>query len=44
MRDKNTQPDLKVALSIKGNQVKLGTDAPKHLPVVPEELLEGAAD
>jgi carbon storage regulator CsrA len=33
-----------VALSIKGNQVKLGTDAPKHLPVVPEELLEGAAD
>jgi len=30
-----------VVLSTKGNQVKLGTDAPKHLPVVREELLEG---
>ena len=29
-----------VVLSIKGNQVKLGTDAPKQLPVVREELLE----
>jgi len=27
-------------LSVKGNQVKLGTDAPKQLPVVREELLE----
>ena len=25
---------------IKGSQVRLGTDAPKHLPVVREELLE----
>ena len=33
-----------VVLSLKGNQVKLSTDAPKHLPVVPKELLEGAAD
>ena len=31
-----------VVLSVKGNQVKLGTDAPKHLPVVREELLEQA--
>ena len=29
-----------VVLSVKGNQVKLGTDAPEHLPVVREELLE----
>jgi len=29
-----------VVLSLKGKQVKLGTDAPKHLPVVREELLE----
>jgi carbon storage regulator CsrA len=29
-----------VVLSIKGNQVKLGTDAPEHLPVLREELLE----
>jgi hypothetical protein len=28
-----------VGLSVKGNQVKLGTDAPKHLPVVQKELL-----
>jgi carbon storage regulator len=28
-------------LSVKGNQVKLGTNAPKHLPVVREELLAG---
>jgi sRNA-binding carbon storage regulator CsrA len=27
-------------LSLKGNHVKLGTDAPKHLPVVRDELLE----
>jgi carbon storage regulator CsrA len=33
-----------VVLSLKGNQVKPSTDAPKHLPVVPKELLEGAAD
>ena len=33
-----------VVLSLKGNQIKPSTDAPKHLPVVPEELLEGAAD
>ena len=25
---------------VKGNQVRLGTDAPKQLPVVREELLE----
>jgi len=25
---------------VSGNQVRLGTDAPKHLPVVREELLE----
>jgi len=25
---------------IKGNQVRLGTNAPKHLPAVREELLE----
>ena len=31
-------------LSVKGNQVKLGTNAPKHLSVVREELLEGAFD
>ncbi len=29
-----------IVLSVKGNQVKLGTDAPKQLPVVREELLE----
>ncbi len=29
-----------VGLSVKGNQVKLGTDAPKHLPVVQAELLQ----
>jgi carbon storage regulator CsrA len=29
-----------VVLSLKGNQVKLGTDAPKRLPVVREESLE----
>jgi carbon storage regulator len=29
-----------VVLGIKGNQVRLGTDAPKHMPVVREELLE----
>ena len=29
-----------VVLSVKGNRVKLGTDAPEHLPVVREELLE----
>ena len=33
-----------VVLSVKGNQVKLGTDAPKHLPVVREELLERVAE
>jgi len=33
-----------VVLSIKGNQVKLGTDAPKHLPVVREEVLEVSND
>ena len=33
-----------VVLSIKGNQVKLGTDAPKHLPVMREELLEVEQD
>ena len=33
-----------VVLSINGNQVKLGTDAPKHLPVVREELLEVEQD
>ena len=27
-------------LSVKATQVKLGTDAPKHLPVMREELLE----
>ena len=29
-----------VVLSVNGNKVKLGTDAPKHLPVVREELLD----
>ena len=31
-------------LSVNGNQVKLGTDAPKHLPVVRSELLEVEQD
>ena len=31
-------------LSVKGNQVKLGTDAPKHLPVAREELLRQLRD
>lgn len=29
-----------VVLFVKGKQVKLGTGAPQHLPVVREELLE----
>jgi len=28
-----------MVLTVKGNQVRLGTDAPKHLPVVREEFL-----
>jgi carbon storage regulator CsrA len=28
-----------VVLSLKGNQVELGTDAPRHLPLMREELL-----
>jgi carbon storage regulator len=27
-------------LAVKGNQVRLGTEAPEHLPVVRSELLE----
>jgi carbon storage regulator len=33
-----------VVLSVKGNQVKLGTDAPGDILVLREELLEGSAD
>jgi carbon storage regulator len=33
-----------VVLSVKSNQVKLGTNAPKHLPVVREELLRQLSD
>jgi len=29
-----------LVVRINGKQVRLGTDAPKHLPVVREELLE----
>jgi len=29
-----------MVLTVKGNQVPLGTAAPKHLPAVREELLE----
>ncbi|MGD2076281.1 MAG: carbon storage regulator [Gammaproteobacteria bacterium] len=31
-------------LAVKGNQVRVGTDAPEHLPVMRSELLECAAD
>ena len=29
-----------MVIRVNGKQVRLGTDAPKHLPVVREELLE----
>jgi carbon storage regulator len=31
-------------LAVKGNQVRLGADAPEHLPVMRSELLECSAD
>ena len=31
-------------LEVKGNQVKIGTDAPRNVPVVREELLDRQPD
>ena len=32
-----------MVIRVNGKHVRLGTDAPKHLPVVREELLNGVA-
>ena len=40
-----TGEQIRVAIArVRGEQVRVAIDAPKHLPVVREELLEGAAD
>ena len=31
-------------LGVKGNQVRIGTDAPDHIQIMREELLESALD